>query len=369
MHFVPASCPACFSRRLTKTDSGDYACQTCSYEFLAPPGGRQDLAGWWAAAKTVARLWREQQDAERALAEPLMPPTENRADGPETDAVDPRITRPFCPACLLRIPARTDGGTNVCPVCDFEFPTPAGRDRKELDDCWDKARAAGRRWLTDHPIPYRFAPAECPACSARSLQKTDGGDYACQTCTYEFSAPVCRNPNEVDDWRKSAKAAAQQWQQKQSELERAALDARLNGFRDSLVGQLLPSRIMWKAAIQHLFTDLPIEVSLVAFLDEMNRVLGLDFAVGTETRVPHPPAGMILCATSLGATKIVMAHNHPQGGPTPSDMDAEWAATVHMLAKEQGIELVDCIVLCSLHSASLRSVLDTRRFKDYIREY
>ncbi|MFK7929256.1 MAG: DNA repair protein RadC [Myxococcota bacterium] len=52
-------------------------------------------------------------------------------------------------------------------------------------------------------------------------------------------------------------------------------------------------------------------------------------------------------AVQLGASHVVMAHNHPSGDPTPSVMDREVTRRVHRAGQVLGVALVDHLVIAS----------------------
>lgn len=55
----------------------------------------------------------------------------------------------------------------------------------------------------------------------------------------------------------------------------------------------------------------------------------------------------------MEAPKIVIAHNHPSGDPTPSEQDKIYTGYVYQTAKEMGIELLDHIVIGNMQYKSL----------------
>lgn len=220
-----------------------------------------------------------------------------------------------------------------------------------------------------------FTPTSCPACFSRTLVAKDETSYLCQTCSYYFAYRLITTRREHEAWWEAAKLAAYEWKRAQRAKEKAlalagdGLVDRMQELRRSTLSHPLSSRLQWKQAIQRLFAGARFEISVVAYLDAENHVLSLQFEVGNVYAVNHPPTEIAGRAAEVGATKLIVAHNHPAFGATPSDADVEWAAVLYSLAKEQCIELVDDVVLCGTDTAALRSVLQTRRFRDLVREY
>ena len=60
-------------------------------------------------------------------------------------------------------------------------------------------------------------------------------------------------------------------------------------------------------------------------------------------------------ALELGATAIIMVHNHPSGDPTPSADDIAMTREVSEAAEKLGISLHDHIVIGSKGHVSLKS--------------
>ncbi|MEE9139698.1 MAG: DNA repair protein RadC, partial [Alphaproteobacteria bacterium] len=67
-----------------------------------------------------------------------------------------------------------------------------------------------------------------------------------------------------------------------------------------------------------------IEQFRLLFLDHKNRLIADELQqTGTVDHVPVYPREVVKRALSLGASAIIMVHNHPSGDPTPSKGDIE----------------------------------------------
>ncbi len=84
----------------------------------------------------------------------------------------------------------------------------------------------------------------------------------------------------------------------------------------------------------------------VLFLDRKN-VLMADEVQGTGTvdHAPVYPREVVKRALELGASAIIMVHNHPSGDPTPSTADVEMTREVCEAAARLGIALHDHVII------------------------
>ena len=76
---------------------------------------------------------------------------------------------------------------------------------------------------------------------------------------------------------------------------------------------------------------------------------GLDVDVtvslGTARETPIYPREVIRRALELGATALILAHNHPSGDPTPSRADIDMTAQIEAAAKALGLVLHDHLII------------------------
>ena len=93
----------------------------------------------------------------------------------------------------------------------------------------------------------------------------------------------------------------------------------------------------------------------VLLLDVKNRMLGTQvITIGTATETLAPPREIFREVIRRGATRLVVAHNHPSGSVEPSPQDID--LTRRLLAGSQflGIPLLDHIILGDGNHYSLR---------------
>lgn len=95
----------------------------------------------------------------------------------------------------------------------------------------------------------------------------------------------------------------------------------------------------------------------VLFLDKRS-ALKAEELMGTGT-VDHTPVyirEVIKRALELGATALILVHNHPSGDPTPSEADVVLTRQIVALAKAMGIEVHDHLIMGRHGHASLRKL-------------
>lgn len=98
-----------------------------------------------------------------------------------------------------------------------------------------------------------------------------------------------------------------------------------------------------------------IEQFRLLFLDSKNAVIADEVQqTGTVNHTPVYPREVIKRALELGATALIMVHNHPSGDPSPSKADIEMTRSVADAAGRLGITLHDHIVIGRSGHVSMR---------------
>ena len=88
------------------------------------------------------------------------------------------------------------------------------------------------------------------------------------------------------------------------------------------------------------------ERMIALLLDTKNRVAGIhEVATGTLDRCVVFPREVFRAAVVANARRVVLAHNHPSGDPTPSEEDAALTATVAVAGRLLGITVSDHIIV------------------------
>jgi DNA repair protein RadC len=94
----------------------------------------------------------------------------------------------------------------------------------------------------------------------------------------------------------------------------------------------------------------------VFFLDRKNAVIKDEVqGRGTVDHTPAYPREVVKRALELGATAIIIAHNHPSGDPKPSPADIAMTREIRDAAEKLGIVLHDHIIVGKSGTTSFKS--------------
>jgi DNA repair protein RadC len=95
----------------------------------------------------------------------------------------------------------------------------------------------------------------------------------------------------------------------------------------------------------------------VLFLDKRNRLIADEQQQqGTVDHTPVYPREVVKRALELGATAVILVHNHPSGDPTPSQADIAMTLEIVAVAKPLGIAVHDHIIVGKDGHASLKGL-------------
>ena len=93
------------------------------------------------------------------------------------------------------------------------------------------------------------------------------------------------------------------------------------------------------------------------FLDRKNALIADEVQQrGTVDHTPLYPREVVKRALELGASAIILVHNHPSGDPTPSKADIAMTREVVEAALKLGISVHDHIIIGASGHASLKSL-------------
>ena len=116
----------------------------------------------------------------------------------------------------------------------------------------------------------------------------------------------------------------------------------------------------WKKLLDYLrmaMAEQKTEQFRLLFLDHKNALIADEEQQrGTVNHTPVYPREVVKRALELGASAIILVHNHPSGDPTPSKDDIEMTKEVAAAADKLGISVHDHIVIGRKGHASLRSL-------------
>ena len=115
----------------------------------------------------------------------------------------------------------------------------------------------------------------------------------------------------------------------------------------------------WTALIDYLQVALahePIEQFRVLFLDRKNILIRDERQQrGTVDHTPLYPRELVKRALELGASSIIMVHNHPSGDPTPSRADIEMTKQVVQAMAAVGLTVHDHVIVGKNRHTSFKS--------------
>ena len=94
----------------------------------------------------------------------------------------------------------------------------------------------------------------------------------------------------------------------------------------------------------------------ILFLDRKNvLVADEEQAKGTVDHVPVYPREVVKRALELGASALILVHNHPSGDPTPSSADIDMTRQIMQACAVLGITLHDHLIIGKSREVSLRA--------------
>ncbi len=95
----------------------------------------------------------------------------------------------------------------------------------------------------------------------------------------------------------------------------------------------------------------------VLFLNRKNRLIADEVQQsGTVDHTPVYPREIVRRALELGATAIILVHNHPSGDPTPSDADIEMTKEVIRAAAALDVVVHDHLIISRSGHSSFKSL-------------
>jgi DNA repair protein RadC len=95
----------------------------------------------------------------------------------------------------------------------------------------------------------------------------------------------------------------------------------------------------------------------ILFLDKKNQLIADEAqGIGTVDHAPVYPREIMRRALELGATALILVHNHPSGDPSPSTADIAMTMQIASLGKALNIVVHDHIIVGRLGHASFRAL-------------
>ncbi|MFQ6017903.1 MAG: DNA repair protein RadC [Kiloniellaceae bacterium] len=100
-----------------------------------------------------------------------------------------------------------------------------------------------------------------------------------------------------------------------------------------------------------------VEQFRLLFLDKKNRLIADELQQhGTVDHTPIYPREVVKRALELGASALILVHNHPSGDPTPSKADIEMTREVQEAAAKLGIAVHDHIIIGRSGQSSFKTL-------------
>jgi DNA repair protein RadC len=95
----------------------------------------------------------------------------------------------------------------------------------------------------------------------------------------------------------------------------------------------------------------------ILFLNKRNKLIRDEvMATGTIDHAPVYPREVVKRALELGATAIILVHNHPSGDPTPSRDDIRMTKRIRDAANGVDLKLYDHLIIAREGHASLKNM-------------
>lgn len=121
-----------------------------------------------------------------------------------------------------------------------------------------------------------------------------------------------------------------------------------------------PALNSWNALIDYCTAAMarnPSEEFRTLFLDRKNILIADEVqSKGTIDHTPVYPREIVKRALELGASAIILVHNHPSGDPTPSRADIEMTRQIADAAKALRMAVHDHIVIGRSGHASFKAL-------------
>lgn len=95
----------------------------------------------------------------------------------------------------------------------------------------------------------------------------------------------------------------------------------------------------------------------ILFLNRKNQLIADEVQqTGTVDHAPVYPREIVRRALELGATALILVHNHPSGDPTPSDSDITMTEEIIRAARALDILVHDHLIIAKSGHASFKSM-------------
>ena len=145
---------------------------------------------------------------------------------------------------------------------------------------------------------------------------------------------------------------------------------------DGVISSLKAVRIAGQRMLRHELEERPIIQSWTALLDYCRSTMGQEkieqFRIlflnhknalitdevqqrGTVNHTPVYPREVVKRALELGASALILCHNHPSGDPTPSKADIDMTTQIQQACAAVGIQIHDHLIITAKEHYSFSS--------------
>ena len=100
---------------------------------------------------------------------------------------------------------------------------------------------------------------------------------------------------------------------------------------------------------------LSLEQTRILYLNRKNYLICDEIQTGTVDQTPIYPREIMKRCLELGASAIIVVHNHPSGDPSPSREDIYITKQIQKIGTLMGIDLHDHIIVSKYQSISLKA--------------
>ena len=189
-------------------------------------------------------------------------------------------------------------------------------------------------------VLFRAIPRRDVKPLAKTLIKTFGG----------FAAACAASPERLKEVAGVSDAVA-------AELKIVAAAARLMGRQKVLKRDVIASWRDLNAYVTSAMAHETREQFRVLFLDKKNALIADEIQQrGTVDHTPVYPREVVKRSLELGASAVILVHNHPSGDPTPSRADKEMTKQIVEAAGALGVRVHDHLVVGKESTASFRTL-------------
>jgi DNA repair protein RadC len=134
------------------------------------------------------------------------------------------------------------------------------------------------------------------------------------------------------------------------------LGHRISGPRKARYGKVIDSPQKSYGIFQDLLVGRHTEAFAIAYLNYKNELLGKEvILIGCHSSVAVPVSELLRRSLVKGATRIIVAHNHPSQSLEPSQEDIELTIGLINVTAFVGIELLDHLICGDTTFLSLRN--------------